>query len=97
MMREHSNLFHINYLRSSNAMDVIKSTSSDKHYVTYKVIGGVLDFRFFLGEQSPETTLEKLNFYMGRSAIPPFWSFGYHQCRGGYTDVGHLETVLSNF
>ena len=48
-------------------MDVIKSTDSDKHAVTYKVIGGVLDFRFFLGEQSPENTLEKMNLYMGRS------------------------------
>lgn len=42
-------LFHINYLRSSNAMDVIKSTAGGKHFVTYKVIGGILDFRFFLG------------------------------------------------
>jgi len=42
-------LFHINYLRSSNAMDVIKSTVGGKHFVTYKVIGGILDFRFFLG------------------------------------------------
>ena len=34
---------------------------------------------------------------MGRSAIPPFWSFGFHQCRWGYKDVSYLEKVLSNF
>ena len=53
MLREKNNLFHINYFRSSNAMDIIKSTNSNKHAITYKVIGGVLDFRFFIGEQSP--------------------------------------------
>ena len=57
MLRERNNLFHINYLRSSNAMDVIKSTSDDRHYLTFKVIGGIIDFRFFLGEQNPENTL----------------------------------------
>ena len=34
-------------------MDIIKKTDSNKHAITYKVIGGVLDFRFFLGEQNP--------------------------------------------
>lgn len=45
----HYNLFHINYLRSSNAMDVIKSKDGSRHYITYKIIGGIFDFRFFLG------------------------------------------------
>jgi alpha-glucosidase (family GH31 glycosyl hydrolase) len=96
-MRERGHLFHINYLRNSNAMDLIKSTSNNKHYITYKIIGGVLDFRFFLGEQSPEVTLEKMNLYMGRSAIPPFWGLGHHQCRWGYKNVSYLEKVLENF
>lgn len=78
-------------------MDVIKATDSNKHSITYKVIGGIFDFRFFLGEQSPENTLEKMNLYMGRSAIPPFWSFGFHQCRWGYKDVSYLEKVLDNY
>ena len=78
-------------------MDVIKSTQNSKHYITYKVIGGVLDFRFFLGEQNPETTLEKMNLYMGRAAIPPFWGLGSHQCRWGYKDVGYLEKVIENY
>ena len=53
LLREKNNLFHINYFRTSNALDVVKSTRNSKHYLTYKVIGGVFDFRFFLGEQSP--------------------------------------------
>lgn len=63
---EHANFFHISYLRSSNAMDVIKETKNGKSYFTYKVIGGVLDFRFFLGI-SAEFAIEKLHIYLGRS------------------------------
>ena len=49
LLREKNSLFHINYLRNSNAMDYIISSSDTKHYITFKVIGGIFDFRFFLG------------------------------------------------
>lgn len=42
--------YHINYFRNSNAMDVI--ISDDYYYgytFTYKTIGGIIDFRVFLG------------------------------------------------
>jgi alpha-glucosidase (family GH31 glycosyl hydrolase) len=78
-------------------MDVVKSTKDNKHYVTYKVIGGVFDFRFFLGEQNPEATIERLNAYNGRAEIPPFWGFGFHQCRWGYNNISVLEGVISNY
>jgi hypothetical protein len=38
-------------------MDVIKEKKNNKVHLTYKVIGGVLDFRFFIGEQNPEITI----------------------------------------
>ena len=78
------------YLRNSNAMDVIKSTQDSIHYITYKIIGGIVDFRFFIGEDNPELTLQKLNQYSGIAAIPPFWSLGFHQCRWGYKKVEDL-------
>lgn len=34
-------------------MDVIRETKLNKTYLTYKVIGGIFDFRFFLGKQNP--------------------------------------------
>ena len=52
LLKEKESFFHINYFRNSNAMDIIKSTINSKHFVTYKVIGGILDFRFFLGVQN---------------------------------------------
>jgi lysosomal alpha-glucosidase len=78
-------------------MDVIKSRDSNRIYITYKVIGGVLDFRFFLGEETPELTVAKLNFYAGRADVPPFWALGFHQCRWGYKNASALLDVLANY
>ena len=79
-------------------MDVIKSSSKNgKHYVTDKTIGGIIDFRFFGGQRSPRLAIEKLSFYSGKSAIPPFWSLGFHQCRYGYHNITYLEDVVTNY
>ena len=43
------NYFHLSYFRNSNAMDIIKETVGSKISLTYKAIGGVIDFRFTLG------------------------------------------------
>ena len=97
MQRETKNFFHINYLRSSNAMDIVKEEKNEKHYLTYKVIGGILDFRFILGETVPEALLDKMSVFTGRSAIPPFWAMGFHQCRWGYKNVSMMEEVIQQF
>lgn len=97
-VRENSGNFHVNYLRNNNAMDVIVENFAVNQYkFTYKAIGGVLDFRFFLGEKNPEATIQKFQLYEGRSAIPPFWSLGFHQCRWGYKNITYLEDVLKNY
>ena len=95
LQRERNNFFHVSYLRNSNAMDVVVEEKDNKTHLTYKVIGGVLDFRFFLGEESAEETIMKFHYYLGSSAIPPFWSLGFHQCRWGYKNVSDLQQVLS--
>ena len=40
----------MSYFRSSNALDVIAEDGDSENYkLTYKTIGGIIDFRFFLG------------------------------------------------
>ena len=97
LLREKNNLFHINYLRNSNAMDVVKSTVEGNHYIVYKVIGGILDFRFFLTEDNPELVIEKLNLHSGKSALPPFWSLGFHQSKHGYHNITYLQNVMKGY
>lgn len=79
-------------------MDVIiNQTHTNKTFITYKTVGGIINFRFILGENNPEELLKKWNLYLGASAIPPFWSLGFHQCRWGYKHVSDFETVLQKY
>jgi len=97
LLREKSDSFHMNLLRSSNAMDV-KIEGGKK--LTYKVVGGIFDFNFFLGQQddtTPETIVKQYHTYLGGWALQPFWSFGFHQCRWGYKNIKALTDVLENY
>ena len=77
-------------------MDIIISNVSDTYMFTYKTIGGMIDFRFFL-ENNPTAVLEKFHSFLGGSHIPPFWAMGFHQSRWGYVNVSMLEDVLKKY
>jgi len=74
-------------LRTSLGMDVdFNKTDENKQYLRFHKLGGILDFKFFLSDDSgsPESAIKIYHSYLGGYFVPPFWAMGYHQCRWGY-------------
>jgi len=108
LMREKSGHFHMVYLRNSNGMDVFlnntiirdkKGIFYELKTITYKITGGVIDLKFFLGgdQKSPEEVTKMFHRYLGGYSLQPFWSFGFHQCRYGYHNLSDLNKTLANY
>jgi alpha-glucosidase (family GH31 glycosyl hydrolase) len=95
--REKSGNFHIVYLRNSLPMDVIITKNGENYSLTYKIVGGVLDFSIFLGDKNPENSIRLYHDFLGKHTLPPFWSLGFHQSRWGYRNLTMLADVLENY
>ncbi|KAL4448263.1 hypothetical protein ABPG75_005482 [Micractinium tetrahymenae] len=79
-------------LLSSNALDIVPTP--DK--LSWRVTGGVLDM-FILVGPTPLAVMDQLTAVVGRPAMMPFWSLGWHQCKYGYRSVWEVEQVVANY
>ncbi|RZF43849.1 hypothetical protein LSTR_LSTR013314 [Laodelphax striatellus] len=77
-------------LLNSNAMDIIVQPAPA---ITYRTIGGILNFYFFLGP-TPLQVIEQYTELVGRPMLPPYWSLGFHLCRFGYKSLDDAKSIL---
>ncbi|KAL9985311.1 hypothetical protein ACROYT_G007700 [Oculina patagonica] len=80
------------FLLNSNAMDVILQPTPA---ITYRTIGGILDFYVFLGP-TPDLVVQQFTAVVGRPYMPPYWGLGFHLCRWGYGSLNGTLTVNAN-
>lgn len=80
-----------------NAQDTyIKTIESEKILLEHRTIGGVIDYYLYYDED-PDKVLIKLHDIVGQPQMPPFWSFGFHQCRYGYNNTQEIREVYNNY
>ncbi|KAK7490533.1 hypothetical protein BaRGS_00018319, partial [Batillaria attramentaria] len=68
-------------------------TFSPLPMLTYRTIGGVLDFYVFLGP-SPEGVVQQYTGVIGRPVMPPYWALGFQLCKYGYNSLDNLKTAV---
>ncbi|XP_013915888.1 PREDICTED: maltase-glucoamylase, intestinal-like, partial [Thamnophis sirtalis] len=78
------------FLMNSNAMDFALQPAPA---VTYRTIGGVLDFYVFLGN-TPEEVVQQYLLLIGLPWMPSYWNLGFHICRWNYTDLNDVKAVV---
>nr|XP_025710613.1 putative maltase-glucoamylase-like protein FLJ16351 [Callorhinus ursinus] len=79
------------FLLNSNAMEV---TLQPAPAITYRTIGGILDFYVFLGN-TPEQVIQEYLELIGRPLLPPYWSLGFQLSRRNYGGINGLKEVVN--
>ncbi|XP_054254507.1 maltase-glucoamylase-like isoform X2 [Indicator indicator] len=79
-------------LLNSNAMDV---TFQPSPALTYRTVGGVLDFYMVLGP-TPELVVQEYTELVGRPFLPPYWSLGFQLCRYGYSNDSEIAQLVED-
>ena len=86
---------HAVFLLNSNGHNVFINNDNGQ-YLEYDLLGGVLDF-YFLAGPSPVEVSQQYSEIVGKSAMFPYWSLGFHQCRYGMQDVYEVAEVVANY
>lgn len=61
--------------------------------ITYRVMGGILDFFVFSGPSSEDVVRQYVSL-IGSPIMPPFWSLGFHLCKHGYGNSSEFWKVI---
>ncbi|MEE0913322.1 MAG: glycoside hydrolase family 31 protein [Ruminococcus sp.] len=69
-------------------------TSRNKTVIT--IDGTDFDFYYIQGEK-PVEIVKEFRQAIGKSYIPPFWAFGYQQCRWSYPDKDAVDRVIDGY
>uniref|UniRef100_A0A8C8BMQ7 alpha-glucosidase n=1 Tax=Otus sunia TaxID=257818 RepID=A0A8C8BMQ7_9STRI len=76
------------FLMNSNAMEFAVQPAPA---VTYRTIGGILDFYIFLGD-TPEEVVQE--YFIGLPALPSYWTLGFQLSRYDYGSLDEVKAVV---
>lgn len=84
------------FMLNSSPMQVEIKKADGYQYLEYNTIGGVIDLYFMAGSKPAEVSKQYAD-VVGYSAMYPYWTFGFHQCKYGYWDVNMVAEVVGNY
>lgn len=85
------------FLLNSSPMNIdFNQAENGQQYLEYNTIGGIIDLYFMAGKQ-PSAVSKQYADIVGYSAMYPYWTFGFHQCKYGYWDVNMVAEVVGNY
>ncbi|KAJ7200405.1 glycoside hydrolase family 31 protein [Mycena pura] len=85
------------FLLSASGADILLLTppGSTVSLIQYRLIGGTLDF-YFLSGPTPMAVMEQYSDIVGTPTWQPYWGFGFHLCRWGYTSVDVVKGIVAS-
>ncbi|KAJ7441544.1 glycoside hydrolase family 31 protein [Mycena latifolia] len=77
------------------AADILLLTppSSLTSLIQYRLIGGIISL-YFLSGPTPVSVIEQYSSIVGKPTWQPYWGFGFHLCRFGYTSINDTKGVV---
>lgn len=85
------------FLLNSSPMNIdMGQDQNGAQYLEYNTIGGIIDLYFLAGKQPTDVSKQYAD-VVGHSAMFPYWTLGFHQCKFGYWDVNMVAEVVANY
>ena len=88
------------FFANSNGMDVSlwdnSPLATEGQTLGIQAVGGVIELYVFAGP-SPREVVQQYLEVIGRPAMLPHWSLGFHNCRWGYPNISYVEEVVANY
>lgn len=90
---EYVSYSHGVYMRNAHGQEVLLRPSN----ITWRTLGGSIDLYFYAGPTQDKVTKAYQLSATGLPAMQQYFTFGYHQCRWGYTNWSELQDVVDSF
>jgi alpha-glucosidase (family GH31 glycosyl hydrolase) len=74
----------------------VKIDDTDGQFLEYNTLGGIIDL-YFVSGPTPVEAAQQYSEVVGKTAMMPYWGFGFHQCRYGMRDVYEVAEVVANY
>ncbi|KAJ8658935.1 hypothetical protein O0I10_005317 [Lichtheimia ornata] len=93
-MEIHDGKAHGVLLLNAHGQDVLLH----KDRITWKVIGGVLEYYFFVPKDNkPNSVMRAYTDLVGKPMMIAHWMLGWQHCRWGYHDIEEVEAVIKGY